>query len=336
MDIGSVKMMLEKIVPEVSIGVAHGQMEGHQLEEVIMKFISRQYDVLLCTNIIESGIDIPNANTIIINNAHQFGLSDLHQLRGRVGRSNKHAFCFLFAPSAHSLTNEAKQRLKTIEEFADLGSGFNIAMRDLDIRGAGNLLGAEQSGFIAEIGYDVYHKILDEAIRELKDSDFKELYKEELERTKDFVRDCAIETDLEMLIPSDYVSNTTERMLLYRDLNEIKNEEGLKKFEEQLHDRFGEVPAPVFELFDAMRLKWIATGLGMEQLILKGKTLRCYFVANKKSAFYSSSTFAKILEYVQQHKQGIYLRETEKFLVLTFEGVKTMHEAEEKLKEINT
>ncbi len=334
MDIGSVKMMLEKIVPEVSIGVAHGQMEGHQLEEVIMKFISRQYDVLLCTNIIESGIDIPNANTIIINNAHQFGLSDLHQLRGRVGRSNKHAFCYLFAPSAHSLTNEAKQRLKTIEEFADLGSGFNIAMRDLDIRGAGNLLGAEQSGFIAEIGYDVYHKILDEAIRELKDSDFKELYKEELERTKDFVRDCAIETDLEMHIPSDYITNTTERMTVYRDLNEIKDEDGLKKFEEELHDRFGEVPPPVFELFDAMRLKWIATGLGMEQILLKGKTLRCYFVANKESAFYSSSTFAKILQYVQQHKQGIYLRETEKFLVLTFEGVKSMKEAEEKLVEI--
>lgn len=333
-DIGEVKEMLMKLVPNIDIGVAHGQMEGDQLEDIINKFINREFDVLLSTNIIESGIDIPNANTIIINHAHQFGLSDLHQLRGRVGRSNKHAFCYLFAPPLSTLSNESKQRLKTIEEFSDLGSGFNIAMRDMDIRGAGNMLGAEQSGFIAEIGYDVYQKILDEAIRELKDSDFKELYKEELERTHDYVRDCAIETDLEMLIPSEYVSNTTERMLLYRDLNEIKDEEGLKKFEEQLHDRFGEVPAPVFELFDAMRLKWIATGLGMEQIILKGKTMRCYFVANKESAFYSSSTFGKILEYVQMNRVGVYLRETEKYLVLTFEQVKTMKEAEGRLEDV--
>jgi transcription-repair coupling factor (superfamily II helicase) len=333
-DIGEVKEMLMKLVPNIDIGVAHGQMEGDQLEEIINKFINREFDVLLSTNIIESGIDIPNANTIIINNAHQFGLSDLHQLRGRVGRSNKHAFCYLFAPPLSTLSNESKQRLKTIEEFSDLGSGFNIAMRDMDIRGAGNMLGAEQSGFIAEIGYDVYQKILDEAIRELKDSEFKELYKEELERTHDYVRDCAIETDLEMLIPSNYVSNTTERMLLYRDLNEIKEEEGLKKFEEQLHDRFGEVPAPVFELFDAMRLKWIATGLGMEQIILKGKTMRCYFVANKESAFYSSSTFGKILEYVQMNRVGVYLRETEKYLVLTFEQVKAMKEAEGRLEDV--
>ncbi len=333
-DIGEVKEMLMKIVPNIDIGVAHGQMEGDHLEEVLTKFINREYDVLLCTNIIESGIDIPNANTIIINNAHQFGLSDLHQLRGRVGRNNKHAFCYLLAPPLSTLTNESKQRLKTIEEFAELGSGFNIAMRDMDIRGAGNMLGGEQSGFIAEIGLDVYQKILDEAVRELKQTDFKDLYKDDLERTNDYVRDCAIETDLEMLIPSDYVSSTTERMLLYRDLNEIKEEEGLKKFEEQLHDRFGPVPAPVFELFDAMRMKWLATQLGMEQIILKGKTMRCYFVANKESAFYSSSVFGKILQYVQQHRQGIYLRETEKFLVLTFEGIRSMKQADERLSEL--
>jgi transcription-repair coupling factor (superfamily II helicase) len=333
-DIGEMKDLIMKLVPNIDVAVAHGQMEGDHLEDIITRFINREYDVLLCTNIIESGIDIPNANTMIINNAHQFGLSDLHQLRGRVGRSNKHAFCYLFAPPLSTLSNESKQRLKTIEEFSDLGSGFNIAMRDMDIRGAGNMLGAEQSGFIAEIGYDVYQKILDEAIRELKQSDFKELYKEELERTHDYVRDCAIETDLEMLIPSDYVSNTTERMLLYRDLNEMKDEAGLKKFEEQLHDRFGEVPPPVYELFDAMRLKWIATGLGMEQILLKGKTLRCYFVANKESTFYSSTTFSKILEYVQQHKKGVFLRETEKYLVLTFEGVKSMKDAEKRLEEV--
>ncbi len=334
-DIGEVKDMLMKMVPNVDIGVAHGQMEGHQLEEVILKFINREYDVLLSTNIIESGIDIPNANTIIINNAQHFGLSDLHQLRGRVGRSNKHAFCYLFSPPLSTLTNEARQRLKTIEEFSELGSGFNIAMRDMDIRGAGNLLGGEQSGFIAEIGYDVYHKILDEAIRELKTTEFAELYKEEMERTHDYVRDCAIETDLEMLIPSDYVSNTSERMVLYRDLNELKDEEALLEFEQQLADRFGEVPQQVYELFDAMRLKWVATRLGMEQIILKNKQLRCYFVANKESTFYSSSVFGKILEFVQQHRQGVYLRETEKFLVLNSDNVKTMKEAQERLQELS-
>lgn len=335
-DIGEVKMMLEKIVPNVDIGVAHGQMEGSHLEEVILKFINREYDVLLCTNIIESGIDIPNANTIIVNNAQQFGLSDLHQLRGRVGRSNKQAFCYLFSPPPSTLTNEARQRLKTLEEFSDLGSGFNIAMRDMDIRGAGNLLGAEQSGFIAEIGYDVYHKILDEAIRELKQTEFKELYRDEIERGQDFVRDCAIETDLEMLIPSDYVSNTTERMQLYRDLNELKDEESLKQFEQDIADRFGPVPEQIFELFDAMRLKWIATKLGMEQIILKGRELKCYFIQNKESTFYSSSTFSRILEYVQQHKQGISLRETEKYLVLRYDPVKSMKEAQNKLNSLNS
>ncbi len=208
-------------------------------------------------------------------------------------------------------------------------------MRDMDIRGAGNLLGAEQSGFIAEIGYDVYHKILDEAVRELKQTEFKELYKDEMERTQDYVRDCAIETDLEMLIPSNYVSNNTERMLLYRDLNEIKNEENLKEFEEQLHDRFGPVPAPVYELFDAMRIKWLATRLGMEQIIIKGRQMRCYFVANKESSFYNSSVFGKILEFVQLRRAGVYLRETEKFLVLNFEQVKSMKDADERLKDLS-
>lgn len=333
-DIVEVREMLRKIVPNIEIGVAHGQMEGPHLEEVLMKFINREYDVLLSTNIIESGIDISNANTIIINNAHHFGMSDLHQLRGRVGRSNKNAFCYLLTPPMSTLTSEAKQRLKTLEEFSELGSGFNIAMRDMDIRGAGNLLGGEQSGFIADIGYDVYHKILDEAIRELKQTEFKDLYKEELDRTQDYVRDCSIETDLEMLIPNSYVSNTTERMILYRDLNELKDEEQLKAFEEQLHDRFGEVPKSVYELFNAMRMKWIATKLGMEQIILKGKHLRCYFVANKESSFYASNVFMKIMEYAQLRRTGIYLRETEKFLVLNFEGVRNMKDADDRMKDL--
>jgi transcription-repair coupling factor (superfamily II helicase) len=315
--------------------VAHGQLEGEQLEDVLMRFVNKEFDVLLSTNIIEAGIDISNANTIIINNAHQFGMSDLHQLRGRVGRSNKQAFCYLLSPPTSTLTQEARQRLKTLEEFAELGSGFNIAMRDMDIRGAGNLLGAEQSGFISEIGYDVYHKILDEAVRELKQTDFKDLYKEELDRTNDYVKDCAIESDLEMMIPDSYVKNSAERMILYRQINEIKTEEGLHEFETQLTDRFGKVPKQVFELFNGMRLKWIATKLGMEQMIIKNKHLRCYFISNQESSFYSSEIFARIMKYVQQHQRGVYLRETEKYLVLNIEGVSSMSKAKESLNEIN-
>jgi transcription-repair coupling factor (superfamily II helicase) len=333
-DIAEVKLMLKKIVPDIEIGVAHGQLEGEELENILVRFMNREFEVLLSTNIIEAGIDIPNANTIIVNNAHHFGMSDLHQLRGRVGRSNKKAFCYLLAPPQSTLTQEAKQRLKTLEEFAELGSGFNIAMRDMDIRGAGNLLGAEQSGFIADIGYDVYHKILEEAIRELKQTDFKELYQDEMNRTNDYVKDCAIETDLEMLIPDAYVKNTAERMILYKQLNETKNEEELKKFEVNLADRFGKIPKQIFELFNGVRLKWIATQLGMEQMIIKGRHLRCYFISNQESSFYNSPVFGKILTYVQQHKKGIYLRETEKYLVLNIEGVTSMKEAKEQLENI--
>jgi transcription-repair coupling factor (superfamily II helicase) len=333
-DIAEVKLMLKKIVPDIEIGVAHGQLEGEELENILVRFMNREFEVLLSTNIIEAGIDIPNANTIIVNNAHHFGMSDLHQLRGRVGRSNKKAFCYLLAPPQSTLTQEAKQRLKTLEEFAELGSGFNIAMRDMDIRGAGNLLGAEQSGFIADIGYDVYHKILEEAIRELKQTDFKELYQDEMNRTNDYVKDCAIETDLEMLIPDAYVKNTAERMILYKQLNETKNEEELKKFEANLADRFGKIPKQIFELFNGVRLKWIATQLGMEQMIIKGRHLRCYFISNQESSFYNSPVFSKILTYVQQHKKGIYLRETEKYLVLNIEGVTSMKEAKEQLENI--
>jgi transcription-repair coupling factor (superfamily II helicase) len=333
-DIQDVKMMLHKIVPDISIGVAHGQLEGDKLEEVLLQFVNKEFDVLLCTNIIEAGIDIANANTIIINNAQQFGMSDLHQLRGRVGRSNKKAFCYLLSPPKSTLTNEARQRLKTLEEFSELGSGFNIAMRDMDIRGAGNLLGGEQSGFIADIGYDVYHKILEEAIRELKQSDFKELYKEELDRTNDFVKDCAIESDLEMLIPDAYVKNAAERMSIYKQLNDTVNEEQLTTFLENIEDRFGKIPKQVFELCNGVRLKWMATKMGMEQLIIKNKHLRCYFIANQQSSFYSSAVFSKILSYVQQRHKGIYLRETEKFLVLNIESINYMKQANEVLAEL--
>lgn len=326
-DIVEVQAMLQKIVPQASIGVVHGQMEGDHLEDMLLRFINREFDVLLSTNIIESGIDISNANTIIINNAHQFGLSDLHQLRGRVGRNNKNAFCYLLAPPMHSLTNEARQRLRTLEEFSDLGGGFQIAMRDLDIRGAGNLLGGEQSGFIADIGYDVYQKILDEAIRELKNTEFKELYTEELNETHDYVSDTTVETDVEMLIPEQYVKSTAERMLLYRELNDIANEEGLEAFEQMLSDRFGKVPASVYALFDAMRLKWVAAQLGMERVILKNRKLRCYFTDNKQAAFYASEVFQRIIQYVAKRHQGVYLRETDKNLILNFDDVVQVQQA---------
>ncbi|MFN8278536.1 MAG: transcription-repair coupling factor [Chitinophagales bacterium] len=333
-DILEVRNMLTKIVPDIDIGVAHGQLEGDKLEDVLTRFVNREFDVLLATNIIEAGIDIPNANTIIINNAHQFGLSDLHQLRGRVGRSNKHAFCYLLAPPKHSLTQEARQRLKTIEEFAELGSGFNIAMRDMDIRGAGNLLGGEQSGFIAEIGYDVYHKILDEAVRELKQTEFKDLYAEEVAATKEFTKECTIESDLEMLIPDEYVRSSAERMVLYKDLNELKTEESIASYAAKLEDRFGKIPAQVKELFNGVRLKWLATQLGMEQLIIKNKHLRCYFISNQESAFFKSEVFTKILQFVSQHKKGIYLRETDKYLILHVEGIASMKDATRALAEV--
>lgn len=332
-DIMDVKLMLNKICPDVSIGVAHGQMEGDLLEDVMMKFMNRELDVLLCTNIIESGLNIPNANTIIINNGHTFGLSDLHQLRGRVGRSNKKAFCYLISPPFVNLTQDARQRLKTIEEFADLGSGFNISMRDMDIRGAGNILGAEQSGFISEIGYDMYHKILDEAIRELKETDFKELYKEELEKEtdRDFVRDCQIDTDLEMLIPDSYISNITERMSIYTEMNNIEDDEQLKAFAEKLKDRFGKIPKELHELFNGVRIKWLARKLGMQRIVFKNRQLKGYFIENQDSIFYKSDAFGKIMKQVQGNSKGVSLKQAGKNLILAFEGVTSMKHALEKL-----
>ena len=232
-------------------------MEGEELEEHMLRFIDKEYDVLVCTNIVESGLDIPNANTIIINNAHFFGLSDLHQLRGRVGRSNRKAYCYLIAPALYTC-RMIKKRLRTIEQFAELGSGFHIAMRDLDIRGAGNLLGAEQSGFITDIGYDTYHKILDEAIRELKQNEFREVFREEIEEQMDFVQDVQIDSDLEMLIPDDYINNIAERMAMYTRLDNVRNEQELEAFRQELQDRFGRIPPQVDELFQAIRLRWVA------------------------------------------------------------------------------
>lgn len=333
-DLGDLKAMIHRLLPDVDVGVAHGQLEGHQLERAMKDFVEHKFDVLLSTNIIETGLDIPNANTIIINNAHMFGLSDLHQLRGRVGRSNKKAFCYLFAPPMSTLTRESRMRLKTIEEFAELGSGFNIAMRDLDIRGAGNLLGGEQSGFISEIGFETYHKILDEAITELKETEFKELYKEELKEKREFVRDSQIDTDLEMLIPDSYINTVSERLAIYTDLNNCKNEEELAEFAKNLEDRFGDIPRQVQELFNAMRLKWLATGLGMERIIAKNGKMSCYFIQNQASAFYETEVFGKIIQFVQQFPTHAQLKQTDKYLILNFSDVSSMQQAKERLEEI--
>jgi transcription-repair coupling factor (superfamily II helicase) len=332
-NIQEVAGMVQRLCPDVRVLIAHGQMKGDELEQKMMSFVDGEYDVLVATTIIESGLDIPNANTIIINNANHFGLSDLHQMRGRVGRSNKKAFCYLLSPPMHNLTPEARKRLTAIEQFSDLGSGFQIAMRDLDIRGAGNLLGGEQSGFISEIGFDMYQKILQEAIDELKEKEFKELYAKELEH-KDFVRDCQLETDLEILIPDDYINNIGERLNIYRDLDELENEENLTAYQKQLVDRFGQIPEPTIHLFNAIRLRWIAKAIGMEKLVLKQQKLIGYFIANQESPYYQSATFTNVLKFVQANPYTCKMKERNNKLSLVFENVAVIEKAIELLKPI--
>jgi transcription-repair coupling factor (superfamily II helicase) len=323
-DLDGIANMIFKLVPDSRIGVAHGQMEGDKLEKVMIKFIDGEYDVLVSTNIIESGLDIPNANTIIINHAHMFGLSDLHQMRGRVGRSNKKAFCYLLTPPASLLTADSRKRLSALEEFSELGDGFKVAMRDLDIRGAGNMLGAEQTGFINDIGFDAYHKILDEAIQELKETDFKDLFATELsERAKLIVQDCVIETDLEILIPETYVNSTTERLQLYSRLDNIKDEDQLIRFSRELVDRFGVIPQPVLELINSVRLRWLGEKLGFEKLSLKGEKLRAYFISNKDS-YFSSDVFGLVLSYVKQHPRQCKMRDAAGKAMLFVENIPTV------------
>jgi transcription-repair coupling factor (superfamily II helicase) len=321
--------LIQTLVPKARIGIAHGQLDGDALEDVMLDFINGDKDVLVATTIIEAGLDIPNANTIIINHAHMFGLSDLHQMRGRVGRSNKKAFCYLLSPPLSTLTNEARKRLSAIEEFSDLGSGFNIAMRDLDIRGSGNLLGAEQSGFIAEIGFDMYHKILDEAIQEIKSDEFKELFKDEPARP--FVTFTQVDTDVELYIPDDYVTNITERYNLYTELSKIENETQLKAFETSLRDRFGPIPRPVTTMMKVLRLQWVGKRLGFEKLSFKKGILRGYFIADKQSAYFDSSTFERIINFAQQHPRLCNLKEVKNSLRIAFENLNTIDEAVEML-----
>ena len=324
--LAEMKSFIQGLCPDVSIAYAHGQMEGDELEDTILDFMDKKYDVLVCTNIVESGVDIPNVNTIIVNNAHQFGLSDLHQLRGRVGRSNKKAFCYLVAPPMSTMPPDSRKRLSTLEQYSDLGSGFQIAMRDLDIRGAGNLLGGEQSGFIAEIGFEMYQKILDEAIRELKRNEFRDLYKEEIQKQDDFVSDCSIDTDLEILIPDEYVESITERLSLYSRLDNCETEKDLQDFHVEMNDRFGPIPAQVEDLFTTVRCRKLSVELGFEKLFLKNNTLKCFFVSNPDSPYFQSDTFTGILKFLQTGTNKGKLKQVGKNGILIVDDVKTMND----------
>ena len=318
--------MLMKFVPGIRIGIGHGQMEGPKLEKVMLDFIDGDYDVLLATTIIESGLDIPNANTIIINDAQNHGLSDLHQLRGRVGRSNKQAFCYLLSPPLSTLTSEARKRLKAIEEHGDLGSGFNIAMRDLDIRGAGNILGAEQSGFISDIGYEMYQKILDEALLELKESEFASLYNDE-QSDDNFVKDCQLETDMEIRIPDDYITNITERLSLYKELDNLKNEEEINSFSNKLTDRFGPLPPQTVSLINVVRLRWLAKNIGFVKLYLKNNRMSGYFTGSQDSPYFQSDKFGKVLEFIQKNPSAAVMKEVKGSLTLRIEKVSSVEKA---------
>ncbi|MGF1636195.1 MAG: transcription-repair coupling factor [Cyclobacteriaceae bacterium] len=325
-DIDGIANIIIRLVPDARVAVAHGQMDGSKLEKIMVKFIEGEYDVLVSTNIIESGLDIPNANTIVINQAHMFGLSDLHQMRGRVGRSNKKAFCYLLTQPTALLTTEARKRLTTLEEFSDLGDGFKVAMRDLDIRGAGNMLGAEQSGFISDLGFEAYHKILDEAVQELKETDFKDLFtSSHLDvDLKDFVKDCSIETDMEVIIPDEYVSNISERLHLYNELDNLENEEKLQSFIISLVDRFGKMPHQVEDLIKIVRIRWKAEKLGLEKVIIKGNSLKGQFVSSENSKFYNSDVFGSVLQYIKNHPRKCRIKDVKNRVLLIIDEIRSV------------
>ncbi|NSW94250.1 MAG: transcription-repair coupling factor [Bacteroidales bacterium] len=340
-NIKEVREKIKRICPNVKTAIVHGKMEGREIENVMFDFIQGDYDVLVATTIIESGLDIPNANTIFINDAHTFGLSELHQLRGRVGRSNRKAFCYLLAPPLNTLTHEARRRLKAIEEFSELGSGFNIAMQDLDIRGSGNLLGAEQSGFIADVGFETYQRILNEALNELRHSELKadiEIPEKKGSGTEEekniYVSDFQIDTDLEIMFPDEYVSNIPERIRLYKELNEIDSEEELLKFELKIQDRFGPVPAPASALLDIVRIKWVAVRLGIEKILLRNNLLIAYFVSDPESDFYRSNLFVSVMNYVNRRQSQMRVRQKDTKLSLTVENIKSVKDAIRILKDM--
>jgi len=329
-NIKEVAGMIQRLVPDAKIGIGHGRLEGKKLEQLMLAFMNGEFDVLVSTTIIESGLDVPNANTIFINNANNFGLSDLHQMRGRVGRSNKKAFCYFITPDYSAMTTDARKRIQALEQYTELGSGFNIAMKDLEIRGAGDLLGGEQSGFINEIGFDTYQKILNEAIEELKENEFKDLYKDD-NKDKQFVKDFTIDTDFELLFPDDYINNISERLNLYTKLNELNSEDQLDAFETELIDRFGELPVQVNDLLNSVKLKWLAVKIGLEKVIMKQNTLVGYFISDQNSSFYQSENFTKVLHYVQNHSQSIKMKEKQTRkglrLLITFANIKNVDNA---------
>jgi transcription-repair coupling factor (superfamily II helicase) len=324
--------MIQRLVPNARVGIGHGQMEGKKLEELMLAFMNGEFDVLVATTIIESGLDVPNANTIFINNANNFGLSDLHQMRGRVGRSNKKAFCYFVCPPYSAMTEDARKRIQALEQFSELGSGFNIAMKDLEIRGAGDLLGGEQSGFINEIGFDTYQKIMNEAIDELKENEFKDLYPEENDiDTKEYVKDLQIDTDFELLFSDEYINNISERLNLYNELGAIKNEEELQLFQKRLIDRFGPMPPRAIALMNSIRIKWIATSVGIEKLVMKQGKMIGYFVSDQQSDYYQSARFHKVLQFVQKQSSLCKMKEKQTpnglRLLLTFDNVKSTRRA---------
>ncbi|RBA29820.1 transcription-repair coupling factor [Flavobacterium tibetense] len=338
-NIKEVAGMIQRLVPNAKVGIGHGQLDGKKLEELMLAFMEGEFDVLVATTIIESGLDVPNANTIFINNANNFGLSDLHQMRGRVGRSNKKAFCYFITPPYSAMTEEARKRIQALTQFSELGSGFNIAMKDLEIRGAGDLLGGEQSGFINEIGFETYQKIMNEAIEELKENEFKDLYQDENDNeTKEYVKDLQIDTDYEILFPDDYINNITERLNLYNELSQIKDEATLQQFEQKLIDRFGALPKPAIALLNSVRIKWKATAIGLEKVVIKQGKMVGYFISDQQSDFYQTSRFMKVLQFVQQNGNLCKMKEKETKnglrLLLTFENVKSINKALELLEGI--
>ena len=310
-NIKEVAGMIQRLVPDAKIGIGHGQLEGKKLEALMLGFMNNEFDVLVATTIIESGLDVSNANTIFINNANNFGLSDLHQMRGRVGRSNKKAFCYFITPPYSAMTDDARKRITALEQFSDLGSGINIAMKDLEIRGAGDLLGGEQSGFINEIGFETYQKILAEAIQELKEKEFKDLYEQTDAdfKNRTFVKEVTIDTDFEILFPDEYINNITERLNLYTKLNEIKDQAGLEAFQKTLEDRFGELPLQVISLFDSVRIKWIAIKMGIERVIIKQGRFIGYFISDQQSDFYQTEGFSKVLNFAQNNPSSVKIKE---------------------------
>jgi transcription-repair coupling factor (superfamily II helicase) len=331
-NIKEVAGMIQRLVPDARVGIGHGQMDGKKLEELMLAFMEGEFDVLVATTIIESGLDVPNANTIFINNANNFGLSDLHQMRGRVGRSNKKAFCYFITPPYSMMTSEAQKRINALEQFSELGSGFNIAMKDLEIRGAGDLLGGEQSGFMNDIGFDTYQKIMNEAIDELKENEFKDLYVTENDiETKEFVKDILIDADFELLFPDDYINSVSERLALYNELGTIKTEEQLLAFEQKLIDRFGALPKQAIALLNSVRIKWIATRIGLEKLIMKQGKMIGYFISDQQSTFYQSNRFIKVMQFVQHNGNICKLKEKDTKnglrLLLTFDNVKSINKA---------